>query len=1047
MIAFGIRSWYSYSGGFLSPRDSVLAAKEAGATSLSFADRGELAGYSEFMDAAKEFDMGVIPGIELSVRYKDDARPALLFACSKEHEQALWRAVAKSAPASPDTYDLPCVAVSDLPKGLALFSGIEDSHAQNFLWKRDVAEFRGFIDALRAKSIRVAMTIPHGSLDKGAAATLAQFRSSLKMFPYSPLVYPKGKDHDFANASDYVFRSKSSPGATKRNMSIRTMEAIATEEDCLFAPSNPSILETMAFAPTSTTPPPLSYRGKTEAEIFTSLSDRCHDRLRSFIAEIDSRASQPLSGTRRTEYQDRLELELGAIHKTGSAALLQMAADFQRQLEQAGCRGKARGSAINSLAVFLLQLSEINPVYEQLQFERFVNSERFKEPDIDLDVSRATHEQGRLAILDQIPGTFLFRQFTKATMAGGLAKCARSLDMRRPDELLRDIAKSMDIPSSELRGRSVAELRDAIPDFDSKFCKARPTQEEAKLIELLSILEHFNGRPTNSTLHVAVGMCPERIETYAPPAPVELAGAATIAAAAPYNHPSLKAFRRVDIIANADMDFLDRVADLVAERSGDILTRGVPNMEDNHFRSIFHSGRVAGIPQFRNQQSLVAKCAPSSFPEVCVINALIRLTGSNDIIERFTSDDHEERLLADLEGLPPKLTDAISTMTEETRHVIIYDEQFAGALTSLSGMDPNSADSARQSLKKGEPIPAAIRDAAKAGLSEAFGTSSEQGDRVLEFLTSNGTYLFPKGHAYAYGAAICQLAVAKADYTAEFTTAFVQHFRAEDSPMSSSAFAKEFAEIAADARCLGVHLLSPMKNGELIIHSAPEGASLPGFTPGTATRKSVRLGLDAFPKVSSADIESLTSGGKPVTEECINLISALQSNQEAARTAALLNLGFLPDDLHPGFLEKAKGTRFFRMREGVETKPTALTCYLLNTFEPRGFDAGWSVGASFTNHLGDPPLYASRFFSKKNGSADEVHRFAESLRAFSPFDPLSISVSSRVVNGRTHWNIESARARRPDTSTIISLEQSVERAAAITRAVTKEPLEQDGRGH
>ena len=53
--------------------------------------------------------------------------------------------------------------------------------------------------------------------------------------------------------------------------------------------------------------------------------------------------------------------------------------------EQGISGGPGRGSAAGSLVAYLLNITEINPLDYDLQFERFLNKARKSMPDIDID--------------------------------------------------------------------------------------------------------------------------------------------------------------------------------------------------------------------------------------------------------------------------------------------------------------------------------------------------------------------------------------------------------------------------------------------------------------------------------------------------------------------------------------------------------------------------------------------------------------------------------------------------------------------------------------
>jgi DNA polymerase III alpha subunit len=62
---FGLRSWYSRKGGLLSRKETGLAAKEAGATSIAFCDLHEFGGVHEWLASAGEAGLSATCGVEI----------------------------------------------------------------------------------------------------------------------------------------------------------------------------------------------------------------------------------------------------------------------------------------------------------------------------------------------------------------------------------------------------------------------------------------------------------------------------------------------------------------------------------------------------------------------------------------------------------------------------------------------------------------------------------------------------------------------------------------------------------------------------------------------------------------------------------------------------------------------------------------------------------------------------------------------------------------------------------------------------------------------
>ncbi|HEX3598281.1 MAG TPA: PHP domain-containing protein, partial [Polyangiaceae bacterium] len=86
-------------------------------------------------------------------------------------------------------------------------------------------------------------------------------------------------------------------------------------------------------------------------------------------------------------HRERLYRELAVIAELGLARYFLAAAEIAEEARGRGIFVTARGSAVSSLVVHALGLSQVDPVAQALYFERFVRTSRKTPPDIDLDVA------------------------------------------------------------------------------------------------------------------------------------------------------------------------------------------------------------------------------------------------------------------------------------------------------------------------------------------------------------------------------------------------------------------------------------------------------------------------------------------------------------------------------------------------------------------------------------------------------------------------------------------------------------------------------------
>src|SRR5665811_890618 len=84
----------------------------------------------------------------------------------------------------------------------------------------------------------------------------------------------------------------------------------------------------------------------------------------------------------------RLEMELGVIEEMGFSSYFLIVWDFVKYAKENGIAvGPGRGSAAGSIVSYSLAITDIDPVANDLFFERFLNPGRKSMPDIDIDFS------------------------------------------------------------------------------------------------------------------------------------------------------------------------------------------------------------------------------------------------------------------------------------------------------------------------------------------------------------------------------------------------------------------------------------------------------------------------------------------------------------------------------------------------------------------------------------------------------------------------------------------------------------------------------------
>ncbi|HLB29784.1 MAG TPA: DNA polymerase III subunit alpha, partial [Dehalococcoidia bacterium] len=85
------------------------------------------------------------------------------------------------------------------------------------------------------------------------------------------------------------------------------------------------------------------------------------------------------------EVRRRLDYELWVVRETGFANYILVVYDFARFAQGQRIAMAVRGSAAASIILYLLEITDTDPLDHRLVFERFLNVERREMPDIDMD--------------------------------------------------------------------------------------------------------------------------------------------------------------------------------------------------------------------------------------------------------------------------------------------------------------------------------------------------------------------------------------------------------------------------------------------------------------------------------------------------------------------------------------------------------------------------------------------------------------------------------------------------------------------------------------
>ena len=162
--------------------------------------------------------------------------------------------------------------------------------------------------------------------------------------------------------------------------------------------------------------------------------DGLQKRIETSIAHLRSRGLQRKS---LDEYHARLEREISIIENMKFPGYFMIVWDFIRYAREQNIPvGPGRGSAAGSLVAYCMEITDVDPLQNELLFERFLNPERISMPDIDIDLCM-NRRQEVIEYVRRKYGTDQVAQIiTFNTMA---AKAA-----------IKDVGRALDMPYGEV---------------------------------------------------------------------------------------------------------------------------------------------------------------------------------------------------------------------------------------------------------------------------------------------------------------------------------------------------------------------------------------------------------------------------------------------------------------------------------------------------------------------------------------------------------------------------------------------------------------------
>ncbi len=445
------------------------------------------------------------------------------------------------------------------------------------------------------------------------------------------------------------------------------------------------------------------------------------------------------NGKVSNKYKERILYELDVINKMGFVDYFLIVYDYVLYAKKNDIFvGPGRGSAAGSLVSYSLGITNIDPIKYDLLFERFLNINRKKMPDIDIDFE----SDKRINMIEYVKNKYGFDK-----VAVGL-----TFNNYKAKLILRDLAKLLKVDSNVF-DKFIKNINSSLSlkeNYQNEKVK-KYIEMYSELKNLYDISYHLEGLKKNTSTHAAgVIISSEKLGKIIPISNED--GTLKTGIEMPYLEKM--GLLKMDFLALEKLNIISKVSKKIKNFN----INNIP-LDDKKTLKIFYDADTDDIFQFESSyaKTVLDKLKITSFNELTVSLALVR-PGANKQIDEYLKNKKE--------GI--NLTGDLAEILGATYGTIIYQEQVMKIFEKVGGYSLFEADDIRVAIsKKKEDIISAQHDKfVYGGIKNGY--SKEFVEKLFNKIKEFGGYGFNKSHSVAYALVSYQMAYLKANYPKEF---------------------------------------------------------------------------------------------------------------------------------------------------------------------------------------------------------------------------------------------------------------------------------------
>jgi DNA polymerase-3 subunit alpha len=583
-------------------------------------------------------------------------------------------------------------------------------------------------------------------------------------------------------------------------------------------------------------PVPSGFEGKTYEEMADA-----------YLRHITMEGARSRYGTPVPDVvKERIDYELSVIANMGFSSYFLVVWDLIRHARTSGIRvGPGRGSAAGCCVAYCLRIVELDPIANDLLFERFLNPGRKQMPDIDMDFDERFRGEMIRYAAERYGADHVAQIVTFSTIKARAAVRDAARVLGYPYLVGDRIAKAMP-PLIMGRDTPLRACLERVEGNEDGYAAAQGLREmyeaDDEAHKVIDVAKGLEGLRRQDGIHAAaVVITKEPLTEYLPiqrkPENGQSPQDAPIVTQYEMHGVEELGLLKMDFLGLRNLSVIERALDLIERSEGTRPDIDALPLNDDETFEMLRTGQSIGVFQLEGgpMRSLMRALAPTCFDDIAALVALYRPGPMAANMHRDYADRKNGRQAVTY--LHPDLEPILS----ETYGLMIYQESMMRVAQRIAGYTLEEADNLRKACgKKNRKLIAAERQKFVEGC-VAQGYEEQLGTKLFDIIEPFADYAFNKSHAYGYGLVAYQTAWLKAHHPVEYLAAILTSVKDDKD---------KTAVYLGECRVQGIEVLVPDVN-----RSSAE------FTPlaGSDGEPRIVFGLAAVRNVGESLVERIVS--------------------------------------------------------------------------------------------------------------------------------------------------------------------------------------------